>query len=388
MLVIAGVAEGGADALARAARALRGGRQRAGGASPGALGGNASGVSWGADLSPPWGADLSPPELTWLVLAATARDAREAAAALLPLAPAFSVEPLDVRPGAAGAAALRARAAQVLRPTALDAAAACVLEVSAPPPPLPRTKWTRRVPQPRTNRTRRVPHPVLIGHVASLSQAGPTQATWGVRHAGRRRGAGCARGARGVCRRRGAGARGGGRGRLGALGLRAAAALRAVGKRALPGAAPLPWGPAAFALKSLSLLMKSFLALALALAPRSLHSRLCLNRLKPLKAVEGPPRPQVAAALTLAWDLDAARFGGAPPPPPLRTKWTCRVPHPVLNRTRRVPSGSAARAGAPHLPLPADPVQARGVAASAPPDAPRAARRVRLVRGEGRGVSG
>ena len=135
MLVIAGVAEGGADALARAARALRGGRQRAGGASPGALGGNASGVSWGADLSPPWGADLSPPELTWLVLAATARDAREAAAALLPLAPAFSVEPLDVRPGAAGAAALRARAAQVLRPTALDAAAACVLEVSAPPPP-------------------------------------------------------------------------------------------------------------------------------------------------------------------------------------------------------------------------------------------------------------
>jgi len=33
-------------------------------------------------------------------------------------------------------------------------------------------------PSTRTNRTRRVPHPVLIGHVASLSQAGPTQATW------------------------------------------------------------------------------------------------------------------------------------------------------------------------------------------------------------------
>jgi hypothetical protein len=30
-----------------------------------------------------------------------------------------------------------------------------------PPPPSPRTKWTRRV-----------PHPVLIGHAAFLSQAG------------------------------------------------------------------------------------------------------------------------------------------------------------------------------------------------------------------------
>ena len=234
---------------------------------------------------------------------------------------------------------------------------------------LPHGPWgllahSRRTPRPspRTNRTRRVPHPVLIGHAGAARAARRLRVRFVKRLSGARRaGSGTAGGLRGPFSRSLAAARAPEEVRC-AQSLHPKATLRRARQR--PGvshgeskwlqrlaerngpqsrAAQTPPGPRSRSPPGGSLLSLSGARGAAALkgfkleAPEGLQAALKGFKLlssfgTPKPHAEGPgaaPAPQPLGAALV--DLDTQAQPPPPPPPPCsRTRWTRRVPHPVL----------------------------------------------------------